>query len=199
VSTPDKPDPARGWLHVETLLALDEAERVEKLSDADFEKEMRAKGRDPARVPSTAELLARATERAKKREGSGKAPAPVVALRARRLRPVWWIAATLALLILAVLVTQGAAIIARFKGDSIRPDDDWQTRPRSPHEVAEKTRDEAVRDCEQGLWGLCERKLDDARGIDPGGESEERVQRARRDIASSLLREAGPSDKPLKP
>src|SRR5258708_6223064 len=81
-STPDKPDPARGWLHVETLLALDEAERVEKLSDADFDKEMRAKGRDPARVQSTAELLARATERAKKREGSSaKPPAPVVALR----------------------------------------------------------------------------------------------------------------------
>jgi hypothetical protein len=198
VSTPDKPDPARGWLHVETLLALDEAERLEKLSDTDFEEEMRAKGRDPARVPSAADLLARATERAKRREVTGKPPAPVVPLRVRRLRPVWWIAAAFALLILAVLVTQGAAIIARFRGDPIRPDD-WQPRRPPPHEVAEKMRDDAMGACKRRLWGLCEQKLDDAREIDPAGESAERVQRARIDIASSVNREAGPPDKPPKP
>jgi hypothetical protein len=199
VNTPDKPDPARGWLHIEKLLALDETERLEKLSDADFEDEMRAKGRDPARVPSAADLLARATERARKREASDKPPARVVPLRSPRVRPVWWIAAALALLILAVLATQGAAIIARFKGDSIRPDDDWRPRRPPPHEVAEKTRDEALGACERALWGLCEQKLDDARAIDPAGESEERVQKARRDIQNSVNREAGPPDKPPRP
>jgi hypothetical protein len=198
VNTPDKPDPARGWLYVEKLLALDETERLEKLSDADFEEEMRAKGIDPARVPSAADLLARATERAKKREVSGRPPAPVVALRSRRVRPVWWIAATLALLILAVLATQSAAIIALFKGDSIRPDD-WRPPRPPPHEVAEKMRDEAMGACGRRLWGLCEQKLDDARAIDPAGESEERVEKARRDILNSVYGEAGPPDKPPKP
>src|SRR5260221_14503069 len=88
VSTPDKPDPARGWLHVETLLALDETERVEKLSDADFDKEMRAKGRDPARVPTPRTSWPKRRSAPRKREGSSANPTtPVAALRARRLRP----------------------------------------------------------------------------------------------------------------
>jgi hypothetical protein len=47
--------------------------------------------------------------------------------------------------------------------------------------------------------GVPEQRLDDAREIDPAGESAERAQRARIDIASSMNREAGPPDKPPKP
>jgi hypothetical protein len=67
VSTPDKADPARGWMYLMNLLAEDERERLEKMSDEEFEREMRAKGRDPARVPSVEQLLAKAATRAGRR------------------------------------------------------------------------------------------------------------------------------------
>jgi hypothetical protein len=41
-------------------------------------------------------------------------------------------------------------------------------------------RDDAFGACADSLWALCDRKLDEAQKLDPGGESDARVQAARK-------------------
>jgi hypothetical protein len=65
VSTADKPDLARGWEHVEDLLAAEELERLESLGDAELDAEMKAAGLDAKQLPTAAELVALGAERAK--------------------------------------------------------------------------------------------------------------------------------------
>jgi hypothetical protein len=71
MTTPEKPDPALGWLYVENLLAEDELERISKLSDEEAQAELRALG---IRVPSAEELMAKVEQRAKQREAAEKKP-----------------------------------------------------------------------------------------------------------------------------
>ena len=51
------------WEVIDDLLTEAEAERVNGLTDAEVEAEMRAEGIDPANVPSTEEMLARGRKR----------------------------------------------------------------------------------------------------------------------------------------
>jgi hypothetical protein len=68
VNTPKKPDPARAWLFVQKLLDEEEIERIGKLSEEELDRELRALGIEPSRLPSAEELLAKAAERAKRRQ-----------------------------------------------------------------------------------------------------------------------------------
>jgi hypothetical protein len=61
----DKPDLAAGWGFVEDLLAADELERLEKLTDAELEAELKADGLDAGRLPAVTELVAAGAERAR--------------------------------------------------------------------------------------------------------------------------------------
>jgi hypothetical protein len=61
VNTPNKPDPARAWLFVQKLLDEEEIERIDKLSEEELDRELRAQGIEPSRLPSAEELLAKAT------------------------------------------------------------------------------------------------------------------------------------------
>jgi hypothetical protein len=67
MSDPKKPeelDLVRGWLFVEGLLIQEEAERLDNLSDEEFERELKAKGRElGGGLPDAEELLARLAKR----------------------------------------------------------------------------------------------------------------------------------------
>jgi hypothetical protein len=167
VSTPNKPDPARAWRFAEDLFAQEEAERIEKLSGEDLRAEMRKDGIDPARVASGQELIEGAMARAAKQR------APVARARRRPSPVVWLLAAALGVPIAAIAVL---AYVRR--PGNLASGVPWPT----PREAAETLRDEAVESCESGAWAACRAKLDEAARLDPGGESEERVQKARREI-----------------
>jgi hypothetical protein len=197
VSTPNKTDPARGWMYVEKLLAEEEAERIERLSDEEFAAELKRKGVDPSRARSAEDLLARAMARAAQQRpvvaptpsrplepavkpepaATAKSPAApegrVVPLPQRRPRMAWWAAAAASIAaIVGAAALEGPAVVAHF-------------RPPTPEEKAEGLRDEAIADCARGSWGPCAQRLDEAARLDPAGESAERVQKAREAIAKA--------------
>lgn len=178
----------------ETLDALerqaseDEMDRILALGDAELDAELASAGFDPT------------AERAKGARMAERARGKVVPLPAARRpsRLVWLMAAGFALLAGAVAATQGPAVVAWLKGgppEPIRPANE-PPRPLSPHEIAEKARDAAEKACAEELWGRCIDRLDEAREIDPAGESEERVQKLRQDIHDGTTLKPGPPDKP---
>jgi DNA-directed RNA polymerase specialized sigma24 family protein len=58
--------------------------------------------------------------------------------------------------------------------------------PRS-RALAAELRQRGLADCQRARWDVCERELDEARGIDPGGEADEAVKRARGAIAAAKV------------
>jgi hypothetical protein len=225
VNPREKPDAARGWSYVEDLLAADEAERIEKLSDSELRAEMRSEGIDPARVPSAEELLARVAARAARRAADGirapesrrVAPAmpfsppeesnpthvaqavplePVTPRRTPRL--VWLLAAALALGVGLVAFAEGPAIMAYFERPQVTPDNERVPSP-TPHELAEKLRNDAVGHCAVASWASCKDKLDEAARLDPAGDSEPGVQQLRASIDEAgrpKVHDAAVPDKP---
>jgi hypothetical protein len=201
VSTPDRPDPARAWRYVENLLAEEELERLDKLGDRALEDEMRAAGIDPARVPSAEQLLTRAEERARlRRLGSASkqgAKVPALPERTRRApRVVWLVAATLGAAIVALGIER-REVVAWLRHDTpaIGPDR-WSPDRATPQVRAAKLRDEAIVACGAALWGTCEERLDEARRLDPAGEGEARVEKARREIDDAIRPDARGPEKP---
>jgi hypothetical protein len=122
----------------------------------------------------------------------------------RRMRPLWLVAAVPGLLLTGFALMNGAAIVAILRGEDIRPDDTWlpwQPAP-TPAERAAPARAYAFAACEKQQWIACEAKLDEARGIDPDGESAPRVVEARAAIEAAKRAPAptdGPKPKPRPP
>jgi hypothetical protein len=188
----DEVDHARGWAHVESLFAEDETAV-----------------HDAGGVPSLERLLARAAELAEEAppipgvavavEARAPEEAPPVKARmaVRRLRAVWLAAAMLAALLLVLALMNGAAIVAAFKGDTIRPDDDphpWKSAP-TREERATSVREQALAACDEARWTACAAKLDEARAMDPAGESAPRVAAARKAMADAA-KTPPPREKP---
>jgi hypothetical protein len=145
MSAPDKPDPARGWLLVEKLLAEEESARLADASDEEVERRMRELDdgtsaavpgdgphrMEPSHVPSAEQLLARAAERAATREtarGAGpEAPpepprpprgATVKPLRVRRRtkqRVALLAAAVLGVVVAAVVMNRTESRVASLR------------------------------------------------------------------------------------
>jgi hypothetical protein len=184
MSTPGKPDPARGWQFVEKLLAEEEIARIEKMSPDEVEREMRAEGLDPSRVPSTEELVAGAEARAARNGRTRKAgaepgaanvvPLPTRPKRSRRL--IVLVAAALGALVLIMVMK--------------RSEDNAATGQRG-RERAENLRDIAMKECAEARWSSCKDWLDAARRLDSAGEAEPRVVEARRAIAQAPRADAG--------
>lgn len=224
MSTPDKPDHARGWLYVEKLLDEADDERVKKLSDDELRDEIRQGAMDAAEAESSpatewsaddflarAEALAAkearepkpavrtAPEARAKEAPTAEAPAPSVgppspsdpqtpsvetpppakiapvapvAPIRRPWRTVGLLAAACFALFLIVKATEGPDIVAH-------------PHP-SDHELAEARRGEAEASCARKEWVACKANLDDAARLDPAGESEPRVQKARQEIAAGM-------------
>jgi hypothetical protein len=110
-----------------------------------------------------------------------RAVAPVVPIR--RLPRILWLVAAAFVVAIVVAAFKGPEIVAQFRGDK---DDQDQTPGPADREAAEKLRDDAVGSCEQSAFGACKAKLDEAKRLDPGGESEPRVQKARAAIEKAV-------------
>jgi hypothetical protein len=166
VSTPDKPDPARGWLYVEKRLDEEEDERIKSLSDDALRAELRQGATDPEKEWSADELLARAEALAP----AAPKIAPVVPIR-RTWRTLGLLAAACIAMLLLVKLTRGPDIVAH---------------PPTNQELAAAYRTMADESCARRDWVACKASLDEAAKLDPAGESEPRVQTARQAIATGM-------------
>jgi hypothetical protein len=182
---PDKPeiDHARGWLFIEKLLLEEDLARLDKTTDEEVHRQMRAAGIEPEHTPTADELIEHALERAGKR----KVVAPPLRPR-RREWVVWLVAATIGAVAL-VLVVEKKEVVAWFHREPVEigPDPDAKKpRPPTPQERAATLRDEAFGSCSEALWAECGRKLDEAKQLDPAGESDLRVQGSRKAVKDGL-------------
>ena len=166
-----------------------EMERVLAMTPEERRRELEAAGVDVGEVEAAADALHERMQGGVSEAPSGLRPppaAPVVPIaHARRWQRSTWLAmaAAAVLLIGALGVTEGAAIVAWFRPapEPIQPDNE-RPKPFTPRELAGKARDEAEQACASGLWGLCGDKLDEASQLDPASESEPRVKQLRQAI-----------------
>jgi hypothetical protein len=193
-----KRSPEEAWEAIQRMAIDDEAKRVESLSEAALDDELTKQGMDPkalrARGVALAAALAKAAPASEAR-GRRAAAAKLLAMAPPRSIP-WLAAAALAAVVLAVALKHHGPVVTR---EAIGPDtvDAALQMPAapSPQEIAADLREEAYRACHDWLWALCERKLDEAKKLDPEGEtSDERVADARRAVSKGLMRDAGRGD-----
>jgi hypothetical protein len=166
---PENPDPARGWLHVEKLLANEEIEEVDALDDEALAAALRARGRDPSRLTTVNALMTRAAAIAAQK---ARAPAPIAARRRRPPEWVLWLAA--AAVALAAIVAVVVYVNAPPRAIGRAPD---PARYRAAGFAA----------CRDHRWDDCASALDVARDLDPPGESLPEVKEARAAIAAASV------------
>jgi hypothetical protein len=70
------------------------------------------------------------------------------------------------------------------------------SHPYHPAELAAAFREQAFKACGQRMWTLCQQKLDEAKAIEPEGESHPRVQRAREAIKSASHNDSSAAPEP---
>jgi hypothetical protein len=163
----------------------DEAERVLAMDDAQIDAELVAGGLDAAAV------------RAKGRE-IGQRALGRAASRARRMHAAK-VAGAVA--VVAAVVAALALLWARGRRATapapILPDE-GTSAPRQP--TPSELRLEALRACDQRDWKACEQKLDDARRLDPAGETDPAVMELRDRVQRGLHPEPAPDEsKPSRP
>jgi hypothetical protein len=197
MSTPKKKlAPDEAWDALQQLAADDEVERVLALSDEDLDDELRKTGVNPERVRQRGEDLARRleTERAVRGTTTGR---PGLAAPSRRRSVAWVATAALAAAVAGVFAMNAGPVVAWFRpGPAIGPDDAGMgPRPPSPQELAQALRWRARGECDRGDLGECQRDLDEARGLEPAGETRPEVVEMRRVIAGPA-EEGGVKPKP---
>jgi hypothetical protein len=166
MSTQDKPgkrDPARGWQALEKMDAEDQRAWLETASDEEVEARMNEAGVKVERTPGADEILARMKERAIAGAGAGAGAKGKVVPLSRRATP--WV--------VGLALAAGVTLVV---SKAVRPNGEVTT---SPHEAATKLRGEAFAACDHQKWDDCEKLLDRARQIEPEGEGEPGVVRAR--------------------
>ncbi|HLK37974.1 MAG TPA: hypothetical protein VKU41_14535 [Polyangiaceae bacterium] len=144
-------EPHEAWDVIEKMALEDDIERIAKMSDAEVDEELARGGFDPAKVRERAEALA---------AGARK--------RASRRRP-WWPA--------AAAVTALAAGMAVVVG--VAREDGRVTSGPPPAVQADRLRRDALAECRERRFTACERMLDEAKELDPGGERLPEVHDAR--------------------
>lgn len=178
-------------MFVEKLLAEEaeeEAERVANLTDEALDAEIRKRGGDPERVPTAEHYLAKATARAAKTAAPAPAaPAPPTQRVAPvvRIRRPW----RTALIVLAATFVAAFAIYVATKPPRV-------ATPPTDKQMAEGEREIAEASCAMKEWSACKKYLDEAATLDPAGESEPRVQKARAEIAAAAAGHSSESGAP---
>jgi hypothetical protein len=191
MSTPKKRKlaPDEAWDALEKMAVDDEVERVLALSDEELDAELKRAGSDPAKVRERGEALGR------KLAPEEKAPAPAPAPR-RTGRVVWLVAAAFGALLVGLVAVNVSGVMARFRPLPIGPDEGGLSAP--PGALAKRQaatlRDQGLGECAKGAYDACKGHLDAAMQLDPAGEADPRVVRAREDIAAQER-----PDKPDKP
>lgn len=195
---PPKATPAEQWRLVQELLDEAELRRVEKMTPEQIEAEAKTGGIGEARAR---ELLQRAIDAADAappvREAPAPAPSsnvvPLSAARRRRGPPGFTLA--------ALAIAAGVAAVCYVERKPIR--DQWQAwfhpgpvptpqpppplvPPKNPEESpldkARRLREEAYVDIDKGYFDDASDELDEATYLDPPGEDDPRVKRARQAI-----------------
>ena len=177
---PDKPAPRVKWETIERVAAKADADRIEAMSEEELDAMLGNAGFD-----------AGAADRA----AAG-------ALARRRRRPRWVVPAIAAAVVLVLLLAwKRREVVAWLTGtpEPISPDR-WDV-PREPtrEERAETLRGEAFAACARSEWEACLVELDQAKELDPGGDGDPRVTRARDAIRQAPEPDAGAADKPVPP
>jgi len=182
MSAGEKMDPARAWMHVDEMLDDEEIARIEGLTEAQLDDELRDRGIDPDRVPSAEQLVARGEALAAARR--------VVPLRRRtrgqRVAQVagWLALAAVLVLVIGLVAAKRSEIAAWWHGDgAIRPDKGY-TVP--PERRAMWLRRDAEWECLHERWSACEAKLDEAKKLDPAGDTAPGVQALRKQVSDAL-------------
>jgi hypothetical protein len=176
--------PHDAWDALEKMSLDDEAERVGGLSDDALDRELASKGLDPKALRARGEALA--AKLAATAPARPKAVGRPSTLRAKdalpRARlPVLLAAAAIAAAAIVVFAMAGPAIVAMIRHNVIGPDV-WDALPKRelpPEERAVQLRDNAFKECESMRWETCEDLLDEARKLNPAGESDPRVKQWR--------------------
>jgi hypothetical protein len=199
--------PDEAWDAVERMALDDEAKRIESLSAGALDAELDRQGFDPqalrARGAALAARLAKGGNASEAQDVSG--PVPKLRAIARpwaHARAIAWTAgaalAAAALAAIAMNRTDGVVVNRDIGPDTLDGDIAKKPDP-SPKEVATKLRYEAYDLCDSTFWAACEKKLDEAKNLDPAGESGLGVQAARQAVSEGLMRDGGPDMKPPKP
>jgi len=170
-----KRTPEEAWKALEKIAVQDEAERVAELSDAELDAELRAEGFDPPRVRARGAAIADELMRRGARTRQKVNPP-------RRRRTSWTVALVAAALAAAGIA--GAAILSLP-----------HRRAPTTEDRAAQLRREAAEACAEALWGRCEDKLDEARALDPAGDSDPVVGALRRLAQERMWPDASPEGK----
>jgi hypothetical protein len=181
VSKVDDPDPARAARFLARLVGDAESDRVMTMTDEELLAELKAEGREPARPESTEALVARLKARSERGRGKeqeegpegGERAASVTGAASRRV--VLKVVSSVAAAAVVVVVVSAAVHREDFVGSA--PDD---------HEKAEAIRREAFGKCEAKDWQGCAELLNRAAAVDPAGEREQAVKKARGEIDRGL-------------
>lgn len=176
--------PHEAWDALEKMELDDEVERVLALSDEDLDEELRKTGVNVERVRQRGEDLGRRLE-AERGERKATTGRPGPAAPSRRRSVAWLAAAAIAAAVAGVLAMNAGTVVAWFRpGLPIGPDDGGMVpRPPSPQERAEALRWRARGECDRGDLVECQRDLDEARGLEPAGETRPEVVEMRRVLA----------------
>ncbi len=191
--------PDEAWDAVEKTALGDEAERVAKLSDAALDAELENKNVDARALRErgaalAAKLMAAKGTTATAQPAKAPAAAPVLLAPRRSRRAAWLAAAALVAISGLLYLMTVPAVVAWFRPEPIAPDREQIV---SARERAWKLREEGLASCRASLWTTCLEKLDQAKDLDPAGETDPRIAKARKEAAEAALVDAAP-DKPIK-
>jgi hypothetical protein len=187
-----EPEPKRDAIDfVDELLIEEEAERIAALSPESLHAEMAKSGLDPARAGLLVErVLAHepsvvvAEPREKSSPPGSVRTTPSMASIARRRNTrrasMVWVGVA-AVMATAAIAAARPAILAWLAPAPVPSSPSPPSAP-APEERAAALREEALTACAKGYLRKCEQGLDEAKKLDPSGENDVRVQKARGSI-----------------
>jgi hypothetical protein len=200
MNPPRKRTDAEVWRALEAS-AETELARIDALSDDELDRELRDAGISPDLAAS---IVQPPPSVAPPREPAVARPPVAVPPRERLVTPqgtpTWgWVALAAAVALVIATTARRREIALWFGHEPIGPDT-AQTPESVLAERAARLRHDALGLCEQGFWYPCEQKLDEARKLNPAGESEPQVQAARLSIDQAAHPpDAGTPREPDKP
>jgi hypothetical protein len=192
-----KRTPAQIWKEiVDDARDDEEIERLASLSDAALDEELAAAGLDPAKERAEAEAVVAELERGvvARRAKQMEAEARVRSLRppSRRRPLAFWLAAAA----VGAMAAGGLVYALTHPGAPPTvppvppvPSSAPTEAPPSPQLIAaSELRKRAFAECAASRWDACLARFDDARRLDPAGDSAPEVQAARDEAKRQLQR-----------
>ncbi|HEX3345126.1 MAG TPA: hypothetical protein VHS09_11170 [Polyangiaceae bacterium] len=182
MTTPAELDHDAGARFLEKLLDAG-PETLCVATDEQVDAMMDAAGVEVGTPETVEEMLARVERRRRKRLDPGEEAG--AARRGAPKRPAARVAWVAGAVVAAAAAAGVAAEVGRAVGGPLAIGPEPSSSADTPRERAARLREEALAACGAGELGACATKLDDAKRLDPAGESEPRVVAARAAIATA--------------